>query len=261
MDLGPVRHPVTRRIWGRRDTVLLVFAGAAAEFATNRAVDWLFVTGDLPRDPIGRMFRTVGYAQGIAFADASTARESLARIRRAHAGVERARADSIPMWAHRAVLYMLIDYSERAARALGEPLSAAEQEGLYADFRRIGEGLGIEELPPDYVRWREARMRSIREDLAAGDLTAALYDAYRRQLGPWRYAILRQVQAALVPSAVARMLRLPPAPAGRRAIDVYRLLRAMGLDRPAQRVLVPARHWDAFLELDRRTEGRSTEAA
>ena len=251
MDLGPVRHDVTRRIWGRRDTVLLVFAGAAAEFALNRAVDWLFVTGALPRDPVGRMFHTVSYAQGIAFADATSARESLARIRAAHSAVERARGDTIPMWAHRTVLSMLIHYSERAATLLEGPLSPAEQEELYADFRRIGEGLGIEALPPDYGRWLDARTRSLVEDLACGGLTTLLYAAYRRQLGMWRYAILRQVQAALVPPGVARMLRLPPAVAGENAIRIYLALRGAGLDRPAQRMLVPARYWDDFMELDR----------
>lgn len=52
------RDAVVRRIWGDADLVLLVFAGAAAEFALNRAADWLFVTGALPRDPLGRLFST-----------------------------------------------------------------------------------------------------------------------------------------------------------------------------------------------------------
>jgi hypothetical protein len=47
---------VVRRIWGDGDMVLLVFAGSAAEFALNRAVDWLFFTGKVPSDPIGRLF-------------------------------------------------------------------------------------------------------------------------------------------------------------------------------------------------------------
>ena len=37
---------IVRRIWGDGDMVLLVFAGSAAEYALNRAVDWLFYTGD-----------------------------------------------------------------------------------------------------------------------------------------------------------------------------------------------------------------------
>ncbi len=119
--------------------VLLVFAGSAAEFALNRAVDWLFFTGTLPRDPIGRLFRTVRYAQAIAFADPVAARLALAQIRQVHGAIERARGYPIPSWAHRAVLYMLIDYSARAAAALSGPLRRDQEEALYADFRRIGE--------------------------------------------------------------------------------------------------------------------------
>jgi hypothetical protein len=104
--------------------VLLVFAGSAAEFALNRAVDWLFFTGKLPGDPIGRLFTTAGYAQQIVFADEPTAARTLDRIRAAHEAVERQRGQSIPDWAHRDVLYMLIDYSERAHELLARPLGA-----------------------------------------------------------------------------------------------------------------------------------------
>jgi hypothetical protein len=44
------------------------FSGAAAEFALNKAVDWLYFTGRLPADPIGRLFSTVSYARQIVFA-------------------------------------------------------------------------------------------------------------------------------------------------------------------------------------------------
>ncbi|HMX26314.1 MAG TPA: oxygenase MpaB family protein, partial [Blastocatellia bacterium] len=112
------RHSVVRSIWGCSDTILLIFAGAAAEFALNRAVDWLFFTGRIPNDPIGRLFSTVRYAQEIVFADEAAARRALNRINAAHATVERRRDARIPEWAHRDVLYMLIDYSERAYERL-----------------------------------------------------------------------------------------------------------------------------------------------
>src|SRR3954453_18612573 len=97
---------IVRRIWGDADTILLVFAGSAAEFALNRAVDWLFYTGRLPGDPMGRLFSTARFAQEIVFADEETARSTLARIRVAHDSVERSRGGRIPDWAHRDVLYM-----------------------------------------------------------------------------------------------------------------------------------------------------------
>ncbi len=52
------RDSIVRRIWGDGDMVLFIFAGSAAEFALNRAVDWLFFTGKVPNDPIGRLFAT-----------------------------------------------------------------------------------------------------------------------------------------------------------------------------------------------------------
>ena len=85
-----------RKIWGDGDMMLLVFAGSAAEFALNRAVDWLFFTGKLPGDPIGRLFSTAAYAQEIVFADASTASSTLDRIRAMHQAVEHQRGQRIP---------------------------------------------------------------------------------------------------------------------------------------------------------------------
>ncbi len=43
---------IVREIWKRTDTVLLIFAGSAAEFALNKAVDWLYYTGKIPDKPI-----------------------------------------------------------------------------------------------------------------------------------------------------------------------------------------------------------------
>src|SRR5688500_4255285 len=129
---------IIRRIWGDVDVIMLVFAGSAAEFGLNRAVDWLFVTGDLPKDPIGRFFSTASYARHIAFGSKVEAERAFAKIRGAHAGVEKQRGGRIPDWAHRDVLYMLIDHSERAFQALYRPLTKAERDDLYDVFYRIG---------------------------------------------------------------------------------------------------------------------------
>src|ERR687897_743873 len=130
------RRSIVRTIWGNPDLILLIFAGSAAEFALNRAVDWLFFTGKIPNDPIGRLFSTVRYSQEIVFASEETALQTLHRINAIHGSVERQRRQTIPDWAFRDVLYMLIDYSERAHRMLYGPLSPAEREELYLVFRR-----------------------------------------------------------------------------------------------------------------------------
>jgi hypothetical protein len=231
------RDSVVRRIWGDGDMVLLVFAGAAAEFALNRAVDWLFFTGALPRDPMGRLFATAGYSQHIVFADEATAARTLDRIRAVHEAVERERGQRIPDWAHRDVL-------------LARPLTACEQRELYDVFRRVGTGLGIAGLPHTYAVWRSDRELHLRRDLVRGAFTDALLARYRAQLGAWRYRLLRRVQALLVPAPVRRVLRLRRVPSLRPLLRLYPLAVRAGLRPLVQRLLVPAAHLPAVRRLD-----------
>ena len=156
---------IVRRIWSNPDLILLVFAGSAAEFALNRAVDWLFFTGKIPEDPIGRFFSTVSYAQQIVFANESEAKEAIRRISAIHAEVEKAREKTIPDWAYRDVLYMLIDYSQRSFELLYRSLSNSEKAELYSAFRRLGEMMDIAELPKDYTAWQKDRKLHIETDL------------------------------------------------------------------------------------------------
>lgn len=235
--------------------VLLVFAGSAAEFALNRAVDWLFFTGKLPGDPIGRLFSTAIHAQHIVFADASTASRTLDRIRAAHEAVERQRAQRIPDWAHRDVLYMLIDYSERAHAMLERPLNAAEQDELYDVFFRVGTGLRIPELPRTYADWRADRELHMRRDLVYGDGTKALYTQYRNHLGAWRYRLLLAVQAVLAPAHVRGLLRLKGAEWLRPLLRLYPLLVRAGLRSMIQKVLMPSGHLAAVRGLDQPVSG------
>ena len=244
------RDSIVRRIWGDGDMILLVFAGSAAEFALNRAVDWLFFTGKLPANPIGRLFSTAGYAQHIVFADAATATRTLARIRAIHTAVERERGEQIPGWAHRDVLYMLIDYSERAHETYARPLTADEQHELYDVFRRVGEGLGIPDLPPTHAAWRADRDLHLRRDLVCGDGTDALYAQYRKHLGFWRYHLLLRIQSVLAPDHVRRLLGLRRASWLRPLLRVYPLLVRAGLRSTIQWLLMPAEHLAAIRALD-----------
>ncbi len=148
---------VVRRIWGDADVILLIFAGSAAEFALNKAVDWLFFTGRLPADPIARLFSTVRYAQEIVFAPDDRARQAIGRMHTIHKGVEQNRGYSIPDWAYRDVLYMLIDYSERAYQLLHRPLTDPEREELFTTFRAVGAGMGVPDLPVTYADWQVDR--------------------------------------------------------------------------------------------------------
>jgi len=244
------KDSIVRRIWGDGDIVLLVFAGSAAEFALNRAVDWLFFTGKIPNDPIGRLFSTARYAQQIVFADELVAVQAFKRINAAHGTVERRRGQSIPDWAHRDVLYMLIDYSERAHELLHRALTRDEQNELYDVFRRVGRGLDILELPITYDEWRRDRERHMRRDLVRSEGTDALYDRYRDHLDGWRYRLLLLVQSVLTPDHVRGLLNLGSAEWLRPVLRCYPFLVRVGFRSLVQQLLMPKQYLRAARGLD-----------
>ena len=125
---------IVRQIWGKSDTVLFVFAGASAEFALNKAVDWLYFTGKLPNDPLGRLFSTANYARRIVFSGEQEALQAIEQLRMIHTAVETKRGQQIPEWAYRDVLFMLIHYSIASFELLERPLNQPEKDELHQVF-------------------------------------------------------------------------------------------------------------------------------
>ena len=244
------KDSIVRNIWGDADVILLIFAGGAAEFALNRAVDWLFYTGKLPADPIGRLFSTVKYAQEIVFMPNEKAVAAINRMRAIHGGVEKSRGYQIPDWAYRDVLYMLIDYSERAFQLLHRPLTDPEREELYDTFRRVGEGMGVPEIPQNYADWQIDRQLHLDRDLAHSPFTDKLFDRYREELGNWRYGLLLQAQSLLVPKPVHERLSLPDRPVLASMMWLYKVLERLQLRSFTQRILLPPAYLKQVRELD-----------
>lgn len=242
---------IVRRIWSNPDLILLVFAGSAAEFALNRAVDWLFFTGKIPEDPIGRFFSTVSYAQKIVFATESQAVETIQRIGAIHSGVENARQQKIPEWAYRDVLYMLIDYSERAFELLIRPLSDDEKSDLFAHFRRVGEMMAIKALPTNYATWQQDRLLHLEQDLEYSSATKNLFEQYQKQLGEWRYSLLLEIQALIAPPRVRDLLKLNVNNPLSYFIWSYSLVEGLGLQSAVRWILLPPEHSEAVEQLDR----------
>jgi len=246
------RSSIVRRIWSDPDLVLLIFAGSSAEFALNKAVDWLFFTGEIPRDPIGRLFSTVRYAQEIVCVDQDSARRTLDRINAQHKRVENDRRQSIPDWAYRDVLYMLIDYSQRSYELLYRPLSQFQKNDLFEVFLRIGEALHIPQLPKTYQEWQVDRHRHLIRYLNYSKQTSMLFQAYRSHLGIWRYELLRQVQELLVPQQVRRLLRLKPNLIVNGMVGTYGIVGSLGLQSIVHRLLIQPRYWSDIRRFDRR---------
>jgi len=244
---------IVRTIWGRSDTVLLVFAGSAAEFALNTSVDWLYYTGRLPADPIGRLFSTVRYAQAIIYSPLDRALGAIDQITAIHGAVEKSRGARIPDSAYRDVLFMLIDYTIRSFELLERRLTEEEKEEIFDVFYGVGSRMGLKGLPESYPAWELMRRDHLEKNLANTELTKDLYRRYRKSLGSMRYAILLGGQSLLVPAKVQRLLSLSPAWWMRAVVFIYRLTRLVGLDRVAKAIVLPRAYKAQVAALDRAT--------
>jgi uncharacterized protein (DUF2236 family) len=241
---------IVRKIWGSSDTVLLVFAGSAAEFAVNRSVDWLYYTGRLPADPIGRLFSTVRYARDIIYSSYDRALAAIDQITAIHSGVERSRGMQIPDSAYRDVLFMLIDYTIRSFELMERRLTAAERAEIWDVFHRVGDRMGLRGLPENYGEWELMRADHLERNLVYSGLTKDLYGRYKKSLGTVRYRILLGGQALLVPERVRRLLSLPSGRWMRGVILFYKMVRFMKLDRMAKSVVLPPAYRAQVAALD-----------
>ena len=244
------KDSIVRQIWGKADTALFIFAGASAEFALNKAVDWLYFTGRLPADPLGRLFSTITYARQIIFSSEDEAFKAIDKINFIHKGIEKSRGQQIPAWAYRDVLFLLIDYSIRSFELLERPLSHSEKEEVFGVFYRVGLRMHLEGLPVTLPEWELMRSEHLKQHLVSSHFTIDLYEQYKKRLGNIRYAILKQVQLLLAPQGVTKLLDLEKTAWLLPLLQFYKLCRIIKIGKPLRNLLLPKAYKARILELD-----------
>jgi hypothetical protein len=244
-------HSIVRTIWKDSNAILLIFAAAAGEFAYNRSADWLFFTGKLPNDPIGRLFSTIAYAQSIVFATQEQAITSIHKINSIHKAVEDARGTAIPQWAYRSVLFMLIDYTIKAGHLLGKQLTQDEQEEIHRVFIKMGVHMGISNLPATLSAWRTQRTQHLMAYTTATHHSIALYRSYKQHLGVLRYYMLRHIQAVMCPQPVLVKGSLSKSIPAAVLLAAYLHIRHTRIGRVAIHWLMPPLHRAGFAALNK----------
>ncbi len=244
------KNSVVRDIWGKSDTILFIFSGAAAEFALNKAVDWLYFTGKLPADPLGRLFSTVAYARQIVFSELNAAHAAIDKITAIHAAVEKSRNATIPDWAYRDVLFMLIYYSITSFELLERKLNEKEKEELYNVFLRIGKRMHLQELPINYTAWVVKHREQLQADLVKSNYTIDLHKQYKKHLGSARYKILIESQKLVVPDIVKQLMKFKNVKWLKFFIPVYKFSRTLKLDGFIKAIILPAKYKAEIKALD-----------
>ena len=244
------RHSIVRQIWGKGDTILFIFAGAAAEFALNKAVDWLYFTGRLPADPLGRLFSTVSYARAIVFSEKNDALRAIDTMAKIHGAVEAKRGASIPDWAYRDVLFLLIDYSIRSFEVLERKLSLPEKQEIFDVFYRVGSRMGVKGLPETFEAWEKMRQSHLHQNLRRSHYADDLFSQYRIHLGLLRYWLLREAQILVAPPRVLTLLGLRRISLLAPLLGLYKLSRRVKLDWFLKSLLLPTAYRNEIKSLD-----------
>ncbi|MCC9167289.1 oxygenase MpaB family protein [Pontibacter harenae] len=241
---------IVRKIWGKGDTILFIFAGASAEFALNKAVDWLYFTGRLPADPLGRLFSTVSYARQIVFSEKQAAWKAIDTMAAIHGAVEAKRSARIPDWAYRGVLFMLIDYSIRSYEVLERKLTKTEKQEVFYVFNRVGSRMGINGLPESFDAWVKMRKEHLQQDLVKSLHTEDLFRQYRKHLGPIRYRLLIEGQTLIAPGKVKKLLGFRKISLLKPVLSVYKLSRNMNADWLLKAMILPPAYKSEIKALD-----------
>lgn len=244
------KDSVVREIWGKGDTILFIFAGAAAEFALNKAVDWLYFTGRLPADPLGRLFSTVSYARQIVFSSKQDAWRAIDTMASIHTAVEAKRGASIPDWAYRDVLFMLIDYSIRSYEVLERKLSNTEKREVFHVFYRVGSRMGVKGLPETYEVWLKMREEHLQHNLQQSIYTKDLFRQYRKHLGIIRYRLLLEGQMLVVPDRIRLLLSFRKISLLKHVLSLYKITRFFKADWLLKTIILPPDYKDQIKSLD-----------
>ncbi len=244
------KQSVVRQIWGKGDTILFIFAGASAEFALSKAVDWLYFTGRLPEDPLGRLFSTVSYARKIVFSEKKAALRAIDAMTAIHADVEAKRGVGIPQWAYRDVLFMLIDYSIRSFEVLERDLTQDEKQEVFHVFYRMGSRMGLKGLPFTFEAWETMRKEHLHRNLQQSHYTEDLFRQYRKHLGLLRYRLLLEAQILVVPPKVRGLLGLRRISFLNPLLGLYKLSRSIKADWLLKSLILPSNYKDEIKALD-----------
>lgn len=206
---------ITFEILSSAEISAMLFAGGAADFALNPEVDWLFFTMELPNAPQKRLIETIEYTKKMLLMTEEEVKVYADRIRKIHDSVEKRRQrregghPHISNQAFREVGDIIIDYGIRGWEYVyHRQMTATDKESYYQYCRRFQEYMHIKDLPENYQKWEIYRNESIENRLQKNEYTEKLYQAYKKDVGPIRFWILKKFQARFCHPLVVQKLRL-----------------------------------------------------
>jgi uncharacterized protein (DUF2236 family) len=235
---------------------------------------------DYASDPWGRLLRTLDYLYVMTYGGPEAAAATARRLREMHRKIKGVAPDgrryhALEPEAFAWVHATLIDATVVGHARFGRPLSPAQIERLYAEWRGLGRMIGVREqdMPGDWAGFRAYFKDMVRDRLEDNDVIAGVIEVLKRPAAPplpilndsaWR--MLRVAPGRLF--SLATIGLLPPLLRERLGLSWTRRqelqLRALGAVSRAATPLMPARLRNAgpaYLRWRRETLARGESVA
>jgi hypothetical protein len=196
------------------------------------------------------LFSTVTYARKIVFSSLEDAHKTIDTMSQIHTAVENKRGESIPDWAYRDVLFMLIHYSIAAHELLEYKLTSEEKEEVYNVFYRLGVRMGVKELPQLYTQWLPVREAHMEQNLQRSHFTIDLFQQYKKHLGSLRFKLLVESQKLVVPHRVKELMGFSKFSLLAPLVPLYKLTRACKAEWVVKYFLLPSEYHKQISALD-----------
>jgi uncharacterized protein (DUF2236 family) len=142
--------------------------------------------------PWSRLLRTIMSVNRVVFAPAATAEAESERLRRLHAAIRGTDNAGRPYhaldpdayaWVHLTLVHFFVD----VRRILGRPLTPAQLDALYLEWRQVGRLLGVREdrLPPDWTAFSHYFDDMVTHTLEANQAVEDVLTAVAHPKKPW----------------------------------------------------------------------------
>jgi hypothetical protein len=145
---------------------------------------------------------------------------------------------------------MLIYYSMAAYELLEQKMSLQEKEELHNVFFRVGDRMGLAQLPNTYAEWVCARQTHLEQDLEKSELSEDLFKQYRKHLGVIRYRMLLEAQKLVVPPRVSSLLNFGSFRWMQPLVPLYQFSRKLKMEWLIKDLLLPSAYKEQIKALD-----------
>jgi uncharacterized protein (DUF2236 family) len=169
---------------------------------------------DFTSDPWGRLLRTLDYVNGTIYGGPELAADIGRRVRGMHKAIKGVKPDgeryhalepTAYAWVHATLATAVVD----GHRRFGSPMSRAQKEAFWAEWRRLGRLIGVrdQDLPDDWRGFRAYFDATVERDLADNPTVHLVLDALDHPASPPLHGIGAGLWT-LVRGPIARQVKM-----------------------------------------------------